>query len=196
MDNYIDNWIKIIKDCSFDNTYKMAWAKSIIEISCEAEQTNSIVLISFEEISKKYIKYYWNQTIYFDLIQGSNLKKIPGVMKIIKEFIKEYYDKKGNCKPEKFEKIETQLNKLELMDKYQKSIKQISRILKQDVSWRFKKLGSDVIPLYDLDRKKGITYFKREELELLKTYADVLFQVINYRWTQMLETFNTSLKFL
>jgi hypothetical protein len=33
MDDYIRAWTEIIAHCNFDNTYKMAWAKSLLELS-------------------------------------------------------------------------------------------------------------------------------------------------------------------
>lgn len=41
----------------------MAWGKSIVELSSKYGLSKEKVVIKFEEISKKYIKYYWNQMI-------------------------------------------------------------------------------------------------------------------------------------
>ena len=51
----------IIRNCSVENTYKMAWARAIIEIIFEDPSECEIHL---EQIAKKVIKYYWNQTIF------------------------------------------------------------------------------------------------------------------------------------
>ena len=37
--------------------------KSIVELSSKHDLSKEKVVIKFEEISKKYIKYYWNQMI-------------------------------------------------------------------------------------------------------------------------------------
>jgi hypothetical protein len=66
----------------------------------------------------------------------------------------------------------------------------ISTILKQDVSWRFQKLGNQNFRFYDLDRENRTISVR--DPGLLKDYSDVLFELINYRWTQKLEDFNST----
>ncbi|MEG6586326.1 hypothetical protein [Dendrosporobacter sp. 1207_IL3150] len=81
MDEYIKTWNHIIMNCGYDNTYKMAWAKALVELSVAAQgRGQQHVAFTFEQIAEKYLSYYWNQTIYFDLVQGSNLKKLPEVL--------------------------------------------------------------------------------------------------------------------
>lgn len=55
----------------------MAWAKAITEISLEIDYNNEdeYIEITLEKIAKKVLKYYWEQTIYFNLVQGSNPNK-------------------------------------------------------------------------------------------------------------------------
>ena len=43
------------------------------------------------------LKYYWNQTIYFDLIQGSNLSKPPEFITEVKLNILDVYKGKSLC---------------------------------------------------------------------------------------------------
>lgn len=92
--------------------------------------------ISFEQIAEKFIKYYWNQTIYFDLVQGSNHKKIPEVMSATKSLIESYQKARNSKQPVRYEKAESQFEKLCLMGEYNKLVKKISKTLKHDVSWR------------------------------------------------------------
>jgi hypothetical protein len=47
-------------------------------------------------------KYYWNQTIYFDLIQGINLSSLQGIK--VKKKSKKYYVKIGKRQLIHFEK--------------------------------------------------------------------------------------------
>ena len=62
---YLKNFLDVIRHCSVDNTYNMAWARSLVKLSLEKPQTDKIYL---SDIADKFFKYYWNQTIYFDLI--------------------------------------------------------------------------------------------------------------------------------
>ena len=51
----------------------MGWGKSIVECCFEDDSEEKYNLIE----SLKMFKYYWNQTIFFDLQQGSNPLKPP-----------------------------------------------------------------------------------------------------------------------
>jgi len=178
MNNYIIDFLKVIRNCSVDNTYKMAWAKALVELSCEK---NKYERIELTQIAKKIFKYYWNQTIYFDLIQGSNISKPPEFITEVKKQIEEYYLTSRNRQPKHFERIESEIN----LD-----INKLVRILKQDVSWRFLKLRSEIIPLYAYE--KGQDYLILENQDIIEEYSDVLIESINFRWTQILENFNSS----
>jgi 5-methylcytosine-specific restriction endonuclease McrA len=173
----LSNWFYVIKNCSVDNTYKMGWGKSIVECCFEDESSE---LIQFDDISKKMFKYYWNQTIFFDLQQGSNPSKPPVFISYVKSKIKDYQLKYG-YQPIEFERVE---KKIDL------DIKFLNGLLAENVSHRFLKISGKEYLLYDLDNKnKTIKVFNPS---ILKEYSDVLFEVINYRWVQILETYNSS----
>lgn len=178
MNNYVSNFLKIIRNCSVDNTYKMAWAKALVEISCESHKNKKIELT---DIAKKIFKYYWNQTIYFDLVQGSNISKPPEFITEVKKQIEKYYVIKKTRRPIHFERIDSEIN----LD-----LKKLVRILKQDVSWRFLKLKKEIILLYIYE--KGNDFLVLEHQNIIEDYSDVLFESINFRWTQILENFNSS----
>jgi hypothetical protein len=75
-------------NCSFDNTYKMAWSKALVELTVNTKDPiEDIIVFDFYEIAKLCLKYYWNQTIYFNLIQSPNIKKPPGIITFTKELI-------------------------------------------------------------------------------------------------------------
>ncbi|WP_432694335.1 HNH endonuclease domain-containing protein [Priestia aryabhattai] len=192
MNDYIKQWHNLILNCNFDNTYKMVWSKALVELSVNVsdEVDKDIIIFDFEDIAKLCLKYYWNQTIYFDLIQSPNLKKPPEILNHIKSLITHFFDAKNSVHPVRFEKID--FNRLQLIDKYEETVKRIITTLKKDVCWRFKILNSNTYDIYELDRKKGKVYFKRQDVLTLKQNSDLLFTFINYRWTQMLEGFNYS----
>ena len=177
MEKYIEDWFYVIKNCSVENTYKMGWSKSIVECCLENPNLN---LISFDRISEKMFKYYWNQTIFFDLQQSPNPNKPPKFITYVKDQI-EYYKKQFGNKPELYDRISHQLN----ID-----IKHLSSILKQDVSHRFLKVSGDEFDLYELNQKdRTVRVYHPDKL---KEYSDILFYSINYRWSQILENFNSS----
>ncbi|TCS95788.1 HNH endonuclease domain-containing protein [Hazenella coriacea] len=192
MNAYIKQWHDLILNCSFDNTYKMVWSKALIELAVGVnDETNEeTIVFDFESIARLCLKYYWNQTIYFSLIQSPNLKKPPEMITSTKELIKAYFERKQSMQPIRFEKIDFQ--SLQLENEYEMTVKKISKTLKQDVCWRFKKLNGETYEIYDLDRNQGKVFFTKQNVLALKDHSDFLFTVINYRWTQMLEGFNYS----
>lgn len=74
--NSIDKWLHIIRNCSFDITYKMAWGKAITEIAVEYEELakveTSLIEVQLREIAKRVLRYYFEQTTQLAL--KSNLK--------------------------------------------------------------------------------------------------------------------------
>lgn len=178
MDAYLSDFLNVIRNCSVDNSYKMAWARALVEISCEKNRKQKIEL---SEIALKMFKYYWNQTIFFDLRQGSNISKPPEFISEVKRYIEKYYSLKDNRYPIHFEKVNIELN----IDS-----KKLVRILKDNVSWRFLNLNGKKVNLYKYDR--GNNSLIIENTEILKAYSDILFESINFRWTQILENFNST----
>ena len=177
MTETLSHWFEVIKNCSVSNTYKMGWGKSIVECCFEDDSEE---VIHFDEISMKMFKYYWNQTIFFDLQQGSNPNKPPTFVSYVKSKIEEYHSKYG-FQPKEFERIE---------DKVDVDLKYLNRILTENVSYRFLEVGSKEYDLYELNTKERTIRVKNPQI--LKEYSDILFELINYRWVQILETYNSS----
>ena len=185
---------QIIRECNYDNTYKMAWAKALVEISCEVNLDKEIIKINFQDIAKKYIKYYWNQTIFFNLIQGSNPYKPPKILTYVKELINEYKKVSGSNLPELYEKIEIRFDSYDLKDIYNKILRLVKDTLKIDVSWRFLNLGNDKYEIYTYNKGDDYLLIKRELLEKFRDNDQDLYDLINYKWGLILETFNNSPK--
>ena len=62
----IQNWLDVIEKMNNDNTYKLAWGRSILEYLGNVDVFDDVE-ISFDELSKLIIKYYWNQLYFFNL---------------------------------------------------------------------------------------------------------------------------------
>ncbi|WP_097041926.1 HNH endonuclease domain-containing protein [Terribacillus aidingensis] len=191
MNIYIKQWSDLILNCSFDNTYKMAWSKALVESTVNFnDPIDDIVIFDFNDIAKLCLKYYWNQTIYFDLIQSPNIKKPPEIISSTKELITLFFNNKHSVQPIRFEKID--FSAIGLAREYEVTVKNIVRTLKQDVSWRFKNLNRQTYEIYGLNLSESKVIFNKKDVITLKEHSDLLFTVINYRWTQMLEGFNYS----
>ena len=188
MSRQFDEFKQIIREFSYDNTYKVAWAKALVELSSELPIIGDEVEISLEQIARKYLKYYWNQTIFFDLIQGSNLQKPPEVVTTIKALIEAYYENVGNRKPELFERAESNLPKKE----YETALRKTTSTLKKDVSYRFLNLNGKKLDVYRYNKGDSNLWISTGLLQELRDNERDLYDLINYRWGMILETFNSS----
>lgn len=133
--------------------------------------------IKFDELSPLIFKYYWNQIIFFDLQQGSNPDKPPEICQIVKKKIDLYKGKK----PEVFTRVLTTIDV---------PVKEISNVLIKDVSWRFLEIDGNTLDLYELN--KNTREIKIKHSDIVRNNADILFELINYRWVQELEKYNSS----
>lgn len=190
--NFYNLFKRIIRECNYTNTYKMAWAKALVEISLEEEYKTDIISIDLQNIANKFIKYYWNQTIFFDLIQGSNLIEIPLILQYIKNLIRDYYSLMGTRKPDRFERIEEYI-KVNMNEEYNDCLTKTIKTLKADVSWRFTFIdGKKHDEIYKYNKGDDKLEILALNLNILKDNHEDLFDLINYRWGLILETFNSS----
>lgn len=188
MSDYIRQWLDIIENMNNDNTYKLAWGRALLE--CILYAPSDDLTISFDEISRCMLKYYWNQVFFFKLKQGPT--KIPVIVQLTQECIHYYTTKQESTIPVWFDYAESILKSDS--DFYKSIIRRSSNTLKENVSWRFKHCKTHDYPIYDLNLKQKTVVFTKQQVIELKDYAFVLSQLLNYRWAQLLERFNTSPK--
>lgn len=189
--NFLYTFKKIIRECNYDNTYKMALAKALVEIAIDNKTNDDVITINFRDIANRCLKYYWNQTIFFDLIQGSNLKKIPCMVQYTKQLIDNYYLIVEVKQPTRFEKID--FNELGLHNEFEKTIAKIENELPKNVIPRFLNLNGEIQEdIYKFDLKNKTIIINKVNVETLKENSDDLFDLIDYRWGLILETFNSS----
>ena len=190
MDDYFKDWLTVIDGMNNENTYKLAWGRAIIELCHSFDAVEGVpTVFTFEQIGEYVLKYFWNQTYFFKLYQGPAKSK-PKIQQITEEVI-EYYQSITKSKiPDWFDKSKPIL--IRDKDKYNRFLKEISTALKQDVCWRFTKVGEENIDLYKLDKDRRIIELTHHQHTILKDHAFVLSQLLNYRWAQLLEKFNQS----
>ncbi|MEC0089880.1 HNH endonuclease [Paenibacillus macquariensis] len=190
---FLERWLHIVRSCSYVNTYNVAWAKAITEIAVESTFTLEkveTVEIQLKDIAKKVIRYYFEQTLFFDLQQSSNPQKIPVVVSIVKKLIDIYQVKTGSLMPIKWFKsnIETACK-----SEYEKAVSDTVKALKTDVSYRFLRIqGIEVEGVYQYEQRANSLFIRSDDLLALKENRLAILDAINYRWTQMLENFNHS----
>ena len=177
MNNYLQQFSELIAKSAMDNTYKMAWARAIIE-SCVSRPDRH--LVRFSELSRLMFKYYWNQTIFFNLQQGPALNRKPEIHAMVLEAVQLYRKKYGS--PAK--------TFIRIQDKVEVPTDKIGRIIAQDVCRRFLNLNKQVVRIYDYDLDKRVIEIR--EPAIISAHSDLLFQLVNYRWTQKLEDIDGS----
>ena len=184
---YLGQWFQVIEQMKNTNTYKLAWAKAILDIVAKEKKN----IISFNLIAEHMLKFYWNQMYFFKLKQGP-LNQEPTLNKIVKETIETYQSFTKSKQPVWFNIAQTEL----LKDKtsYDKRIKRIVKVLHQDVSWRFKRIDSQEMPLYEIDKTKDQIIFSNESIDVLSKDGVLLTPHIYLEWAKLLEKFNQAPK--
>lgn len=193
MEKYIKDWLEIIDGMNNDNTYKLAWGRAILECIVNdkyREYDNNHFSISFHDIAEKMLKYYWNQTFFFNLKQGPYKDREVVIVKIVKKMIDRYIELKDNF-PIRFNEAELFLKKKD-SSFYYKSIEKCSCVLHENVSFRFLHVEHEAksIYLYDKLQFGSMILIEKKYIGLLKDYAIVLSQLLNFKWAQLLEKFN------
>lgn len=186
---YIEDWLWIIEGMRNNNTYKFAWGKAIIELCTSRDlQFNESVCFTFQEIGEVMLKYYWNQTFFFDLDQGPNKQKKPEILTYTKEAIAYYQQLSAKKNPIWFDEAKKVLQGN--INFYMSLLKKISNTLKSDVCYRFIKVGNKDVTVYNLDKEHKQITLTYEQAYCLKEYSSILSQLFNYRWASLLEKFN------
>lgn len=191
MGSFLEDFKLVIRQCDYSNTYKMAWAKAIVEISSEydSEKTECIA-IKLRDIAEKMFKYYWDQTIYFNLFQSAPSQP-PIIVSCVKEIINKYQNDKKDFKPIVFIKAE-RIIKGKYKKGYDSAIRKSISNIKENVMPFFLNLNRKKYDFYEIDKKNNTIIIKTANLRELHNNQQDLFDLINYRWSLMLEDYNSS----
>jgi 5-methylcytosine-specific restriction endonuclease McrA len=189
----LDDLKSIIRKADYDNTYKMAWAKALVEKCITAKPGKTpISEFSLRDIASLMVKYYWNQTIYFHLIQGSNLKKPPMLLQLTEEMINEFFKVQGSSNAICYERAILKIEDSQ-KDFFERCLDKALKIVKKDVAYRFTWLGGkNVNTIYEYQKGNDSLFIPLENMRSIAENSQDLFDLINYRWSLILETFNSS----
>lgn len=193
METYIREWFEIIENMKNSNTYKLAWGRSILDIAISGGYiiVNNQAVFQVSLIAEKMIKYYWDQTYYFNLKQGP-INKQPVLLTHVQELIQYYKEKTGNINPIWYNKAEQTLKEDAIY--FNKVISKAVKIINQDVAWRFP--NANDFEIYKLEPEKilvkKLLITSLDNAKLLADYGVLLMQLINYKWVQLLELYNRS----
>lgn len=196
---YIKKWLNIIEQMANTNTYKLAWGRAIIE--CITDKSYTIILnkaiINFKAIAYKIIKYYWNQTFFFNLRQSSPLDPDPVILQRIQNLIHFYIARSGTVLPVWFDVGMELLNDTD-PQLLEHTINKICIDLTKDVSYRFKYIQGQSLDIYEYEKfqKQLEIKFSLADVSAINEYSTVLTDLLNYKWAQLLEKYNTHPKII
>jgi len=189
MNDYLEQWLKVIDGMRNVNSYKLAWGRSLIELCHSTETTGEITTFTFDQISENFLKYFWKQTYFYTFYQGP-AKTNPVIQQITEELIEIYQREEQSTLPVWFDQAKIVF--LHNKNQYHKYLSRISKAMSVDVAWRFTLIDNSEVHLYDLNLNERTVTFTADQHEMIKQHAFVLSQLINYRWAQLLEKFNQS----
>jgi 5-methylcytosine-specific restriction endonuclease McrA len=186
-------FISILTKGSKSNTYKFALARFLLDHS---HKPDSSYIVSFQDIAKKFLKYYWHQECKYRIRQNYDPKKIPSVVQVIRDVFKERMV--GGYIPEYFENMPQE----EIKNAEAEIIKRVFGIgKKSQVVPRFQRLKGQppdrnlhirgTGDFYDYDVPSGQLEIKPEALSFFSKNYDVLKKAVFLEWSRFLEKINT-----
>lgn len=183
---YIRKFIEVIDSIEQDNTYKVAFARAILE--CieleEFEYQGEEVVIYQYNLVQKIMKYYWNLIAFFHLSQGPSSILEARIAEIEEEF----YQHTKVTYPVWYDKVETFLKRNPI--RFERQVKKFITIFNKGVAAKFKPTRFDKLDLYELDTKFKLIKFNKDQLDSLIEHGELLQQVINFKWALLLEEYN------
>jgi hypothetical protein len=186
MNEYFAKWLRIIEEMQNSNTYKLAWGRAILELCCLERSVQDEITFSFDQISELFLKYFWNQSYFFDLRQGPKGTK-PKIQKITDELLELHKSSSKSNIPLWFDNAKVSLTGTKA---YKRTIRKITATLKVNVARRFCNVIDGSLEVYKLDLVNETVSLSPYEVHTLKEHSYILFQLLNYRWAQLLELYN------
>ncbi|MFI3251974.1 MAG: HNH endonuclease domain-containing protein, partial [bacterium] len=187
-------WLNIIENMNTDNTYKIVWGKSILEcINHKNYEETDRIKISLSDIAHNIIKYYWNQIFFFDLKQSPYVDKEPTVCTEIKKLIDKYKELENTQLPIWYDKG-INLLKEKNIDFFNDVHLKITKTLRLDVAYRFKNVPNNTLEIYEYTKNDYYIYFDKESIILLNEYNIILAELLNFKWSLLLEQYNNQPK--
>ncbi len=191
---YINEWINIIEKMKNVTTYKLAFGRSVIECLKNKlfHDVDDEVYVDLYDISENVLKYYWNQYYFFKLKQAGPASKNKAIiLEEVKKLISIYQKLTESTYPIWFDLARTEIRKKKLKE-YDACISKIGVNLKANPIKYFLNLDGRVSDIYYLKDNK--IFINKDNSKDLIDYADILTIILNYKWAQLLEEYNSAPK--
>jgi hypothetical protein len=184
---YIQDFITVIQRIENDTTYKLAWARALLECIENEEyeiQGEQYVVFHYESV-QKVLKYYWNQIAFFKLSQGPSSILDTRIEEIEQDFI----DNTNIKYPVWYDKIESFLKRNPI--RFERQVKKFITFVNKGVAAKFEKISrSEKVELYELDTKFKCVRFTKNQITLLKENSYMLHDIIDFKWAMLLDDYN------
>ena len=195
--NYINEWIEIIENMNTTTTYKLAWGKAIIDCIKDNnyEEKEGFILITIDSLAYNVLRYYWNQEYFFHLKQaGPQAKNKSIILEEVIKLINIYEQIVCSKNPIWFDRAVLDIKKHNL-PKFNQAIRRIGKNLIDNPCKYFVHIGNEkYYYVYNLNANKNMILIKKCDASCLNEYANILIQIINYKWSQLLEEYNNAPK--
>ncbi|QMS85507.1 hypothetical protein [Candidatus Xianfuyuplasma coldseepsis] len=183
---YVQKFIKVIESIEHDNTYKLAFARAILECieAKEIEEVEDGIAIYQYNIVQKVMKYYWNLLDFFGLSQGPS-----SVLEArIQEIHDEFYGHTNVTYKVWYDKVESFLKRNPV--RFERQVKKFITIFTKGVAAKFRVHRKEKLELFELDLQLKRLVFAPEAIASLQQHDGLVHQLIDYRWALLIEEYN------
>ncbi|MFZ5597357.1 MAG: HNH endonuclease [Bacillota bacterium] len=187
--NFVNSLLKSIRNCSPRHTYDIAWMRAMLDIleKDEASPGKGGIMIDLHLTAARMISYYWDQTAFFELVQGPNPARQPDLIARTGELIKSYYRTIGIDGPVPFEKARFNTR---LRGELEELVQAAVEILKNDVVAGFFSRGQWPENFHKYNRGEQTLLLSPAAASAISENSLLITETVYYRWTQILENYN------
>lgn len=182
MKKYVEEFVRVINHINNNNTYKAAWALSILDCieQKEVQKEDDTIIIEEYFIVKHLFKYYWNLNVVFDIHQGGFL--------VIEKIIEEIKQEVPGDQKKSFKEVDDYLKQDQI--RYERLLFRIIHTVNQNVAYRFLNLYKEKVKLYQFDAEKKVLRFQASDIQALQEEMDLVKNLLIFKWAKYLEHFN------
>lgn len=180
-----------ISNCATRHTYDPAWVRALVEVVEEREPgaAGGEVVFDLGMTASRMIKYYWDQTVFFNLAQGSNPCRQPDLICRIRELISEYH---GGRRPGEPVRFENAIFNPRLKEKLGHHIGAAVEIIKNDVVARLLEKGRLQGEFIEYSRGGDSLVLPQNAVSAIKENSPLITGAVYCRWAGILERYNSS----
>lgn len=187
------DFIHILTHGKKNNTYKFAFARFLLDFAKsmelkkleELEKQNKLVDVTYAEIAKYFLEYYWHQEFHSKIRQNYHVDSKPLVIKIMREeftqgeYIGNLFKKIKEKEPEAIAKSEKRIAEKcfdEVVPRFQKMVDGNKTKLEQT--------------FYVFSKKESKISIKPNALLFFKQHHTILLKSVILEWAKFLEKIN------